>query len=420
VPDPDSLRVALLGYRGNPFSGGQGVYLRQLSAALVRLGHRVTVFSGQPYPQLEAGIPLVEVPGLDLYRPENPFRTPRRDEFRDWIDALEYARFRTGAFPEPLTFSLRARRQLLARRAEFDVVHDNQCLGWGILGLHRAGLPVTASVHHAVVIDRDFELARLTNRGLRLAVRRWYQFHTMQERVARRLPRLITVSSQSRTDIVERMGVAPWRIRVIPVAVDGALFAPMPEVPRVPGRIFAVASADVPLKGMVPLLHAVAALRRERAVDLVVLGHARSGGDADRTMRELGLTDAVRFVQGIDDAAVVRQYAEAEVAVVPSLYEGFSLPALQAMACGVALVATAAGALPEVVGRHEETALLVPPGDSAALARSIGRLLEDAPLRRRLSEAALQRSQRYSWPATAAATADVYREVIGATRTIDR
>ena len=420
MPEVDSLRVALLGYRGNPFSGGQGVYLRQLSAALTRLGHRVTIFSGQPYPIVDPGVELVQVPSLDLYRPEDPFRTPRRDEFRDWIDALEYARFRTGTFPEPLSFSLRARRLLQGRRAEFDVVHDNQCLGWGILGLHLAGMPVVASVHHAVVIDRDFELARAANRGMRLAVRRWYQFHTMQDRVARRLPRLITVSSQSRTDIVARMGVDPRRIRVIPVAVDNELFAPLSGVPRVTGRIFAVASADVPLKGVVPLLHAVAALRRERRVELVLLGQARAGGRVERTVRELGLGDAVRFVHGIDDAAVVRQYAEAEVAVVPSLYEGFSLPALQAMSCGVPLVATTAGALPEVVGANEEAALLVSPGDPDALARSIGRLLADAPLRARLSEAARRRARAcYSWPATAQATADVYREVIGATRTIE-
>ena len=420
MPEVDSLRIALLGYRGNPFSGGQGVYLRQLSAALARLGHRVTVFSGQPYPVVDDGVELVQVPSLDLYRPEDPFRRPRREEFRDWIDVLEYARFRTGTFPEPLTFSLRARRLLLARRGEFDVVHDNQCLGWGILGLHLAGLPVVASVHHAVVIDRDLELVRAPNSGMRLAVRRWYQFHAMQDRVARRLPRVITVSSHSRTDIVARMGVDPRRIRVIPVAVDHELFAPLPGVPRASGRLFAVASADVPLKGVVPLLQAVAALRRERPVELVLLSQARVGGTVDRTMRELGLADAVRFVHGIDDAAVVRQYAEAEVAVVPSLYEGFSLPALQAMCCGVPLVATTAGALPEVVGGNEETALLVPPGDPAALARAIARLLDDAPLRAQLSEAARRRArERYSWAATAQATADVYREVIGTARTID-
>jgi glycosyltransferase involved in cell wall biosynthesis len=413
VADPSALRVALLSYRGNPYSGGQGVYVRQLSAALTRLGHQVTVFSGQPYPHLEDAIPLVEVPSLDLYRADNPFRTPGLGEFRDWIDVLEYAYLCTAAFPEPLTFSLRIRRLLAGRASDFDVVHDNQCLGWGILGLYRAGLPLVASVHHAVVIDRDLELARETRLLRRLSLGRWYHFHHMQNQVARRMQRVITVSEQSRRDIEEKMGVDPARIRVIPIAVDGTVFAPQPATARIPGRIFAVASADVSLKGVVPLLEAVAALRARREVELVVLGEARPNGAVAKAMTRLGLVGTVRFVRGIGEAAVARHYAEAEVAVVPSLYEGFSIPAVQAMASGVPLVATTAGALPEVAGRHGETALLVPPGDAAALARAIGALLDDAALRTRLSEAALLRSRAlFSWEATARATAEVYREVV--------
>ena len=407
------LRVALLSYRGNPYSGGQGVYVRQLSAALTRLGHQVTVFSGQPYPHLDDGIPFEAVPSLDLYRADDPFRVPRLHEFRDWIDVLEYASLCTAAFPEPLTFSLRVRRLLASRARSFDVVHDNQCLGWGILGLYRAGLPVVASVHHAVVIDRDLELARETRRLRRLSLRRWYHFHHMQDQVARRMQRVITVSEQSRRDIVEKMGVDPARARVIPIAVDGTVFAPQPATRRIPGRIFAVASADVSLKGVVPLLHAVAALRQSRPLELVVLGEARPNGAVAGTMQRLGLTHTVRFVHGIGEAEVARHYAEAEVAVVPSLYEGFSIPALQAMASGVPLVATTAGALPEVVGRDGETGLLVPPGDAGALAHAIGTLLDDPALRARLSQAALRRSrERFSWEATAKATADVYREVV--------
>lgn len=419
VPEAPSLRVALLAYRGNPFSGGQGVYVRQLSTALSRLGHAVTVFAGQPYPELDAGVALVRVPGLDLYRSPDPFRTPGPDELRNRIDVLELTLARAGRFSEPLAFSLRTRCLLLSRRTDFDVVHDNQGLGWGLLGVQRAGIPVVATVHHAVVIDRELELARATTGEQRRVLRRWYQFHEMQDRVAQRVDRVITVSDHSREEIVSRMGVPDERLRVIPIAVDGTVFAPRPEVPRVPGRIFAVASADAPIKGVVPLLHAVAALRRHAHVELVVLGEARDGGAAERTIRELNLADAVRFVRGIPDAEVAHQYAQAEVAVVPSLYEGFSIPALQAMSSGVALVATTAGAIPEVVGEDGRTALLVPPDDPAALAAAIGRLLGDPQLREGLSSAALVRARtRFSWATTAQATVDVYREVIGSARTI--
>ena len=109
------LRVALLTYRGNPFCGGQGVYVRHLSRELVGLGHSVDVISGPPYPCLDEGVRLIELPGLDLYREPDPFRVPRLREYRDWVDVLEVATMMTAGYPEPLTFSLRARRLLRER-----------------------------------------------------------------------------------------------------------------------------------------------------------------------------------------------------------------------------------------------------------------------------------------------------------------
>src|SRR5688572_10579260 len=143
TPARRPLNIALLTYRGNPYSGGQGVYVRYLSKALVEAGHHVTVFSGQPYPDLQSGVALRKLPSLDLYRADDPFRTPRRSEFRDGIDVLEYAVMCTAGFPEPLTFSLRAAQAL--QSGPFDIVHDNQSLGYGLLGLLRAGTPVVAT-----------------------------------------------------------------------------------------------------------------------------------------------------------------------------------------------------------------------------------------------------------------------------------
>jgi hypothetical protein len=184
------LRVALLTYRGNPFCGGQGVYIRHLSRELVRLGHQVDVYSGQPYPALDGGVGLVEVPSLDLYRDPDPFRVPRRGEYRDWIDVLEVATMMTAGFPEPMTFALRAGRLLRSGRERYDVVHDNQSLGYGLLKL---GLPLVTTVHHPVQVDRRLELAAARG-SRRLSLRRWYGFTRTQARVAPRLSHLITVS----------------------------------------------------------------------------------------------------------------------------------------------------------------------------------------------------------------------------------
>jgi len=261
---PEGLRVALLAYRGNPHSGGQGVYVHYLSRELAALGHSVEVLSGQPYPDLAPGVPLVEVPSLDLYRPTDPFRTPGLGELRDLLDVAEFALMCTAGFPEPLTYSVRARRALRGRRGDFDVVHDNQCLGYGILGLARDGFPVVATVHHPVTVDRDLELAHATTLRRRISLRRWYGFVRMQKRVLRRLPRVITVSESSANDICAQMGARREQLAVVPVGVDTALFRPLPHVARVPGRLMTTASADVPLKGLLPLLEALAKVRTVR------------------------------------------------------------------------------------------------------------------------------------------------------------
>jgi glycosyltransferase involved in cell wall biosynthesis len=415
MPRPDQpLRVAYLVYRGNPHCGGQGVYTRELARELTALGHTVEVFSGPPYPELVDDDHLTRVPSLDLYRPENPFRVPWPWEFKTRIDVAEFAIMCAAGFPEPYTFSLRARRLLRNRRADFDVVHDNQCLGTGLAKLADDGWPILATLHHPVTVDRDLDLEHATRAWKRFTLNRWYAFIDMQTRVARRFPRLITVSESSRRDILTHMQVDPERLHVVPVGADPTVFRPRPEVPRVPGRIMTTASADVPMKGLAPLLEAVAKVRTERDdAHLVVIGKPKGRSNIPALIDRLGLDGAVRFVHGVTTDRIVELYAEAEVAAVPSLYEGFSLPAVEAMACGVPIVATTGGALPEVVGRDGETGLMVPPGDTSALATALGRALDDAGLRARIGAAGRARVlERFTWRDTAEGTVEHYRALL--------
>jgi glycosyltransferase involved in cell wall biosynthesis len=412
-----SLRIALLSYRSKPHCGGQGIFVRHVSRELAALGHHVEVFSGQPYPELEPGPVLRALPSLDLYREPDPFRTPGLSEYRDWIDALEVSMMWTGAFPEPLTFSLRALRALRARRGDFDVVHDNQVLAYGLLGIARLGLPVVTSIHHPISVDRRIELAEA--RGLsRLSKRRWYSFVRMQARVARHIGPVVTGSQSSRQDIIRDFRVPASRVHVIPLGVDTRVFHPRPA-PRVAGRIVTVASADSPVKGIPTLLRAVAKLTTERDVTLTVVGKPAPGGPTQRLVGELALGDRVRFLSGITDSELADLIASAEIAVVPSMYEGFSLPAVEHMASGTPLIASRTGALPEVTG---DAALLVTPGDAEELAAAL-RTLHDMPAEReRLSATALHRvAERFAWPAVARATVDHYFRAIeaaeGAART---
>ncbi len=404
------LRIALVSYRSKPHCGGQGIYLRHLSRELAALGHHVEVFSGQPYPELEPGPLLRTLPSLDLYREPDPFRWPWPSEFRDWIDVLEFAWMRTGAFPEPLTFSLRARRALLARLADFDLVHDNQVLAYGLLALPRAGLPLVTSIHHPISVDRRIELAAA--RGLaRFSKRRWYSFVRMQARVARRCGPIMTSSGSSRDDICRDFRVPPGNVHVIPLGVDTRVFHPRP-VPRVPGRIVAVASADSPIKGVATLLRAVGKLATEADVQLIVVGKPTPGGPTERLAGELALGSRVRFVHGISDDEVADLTASAEIAVVPSLYEGFSLPAVEHMASGTPLIASRTGALPEVTG---DAAVLVEPGDPEELAAALRDLLDSPQRRADLGQAAWRRVQeRFAWPAVARAVVAEYRREIAA------
>jgi glycosyltransferase involved in cell wall biosynthesis len=415
VSTDDPLRVALLSYRSKPHCGGQGIYLRHLSRELAALGHHVEVFSGPPYPDLEPGPLLRTLPSLDLYADEDPFRTPALSEYRDWIDVLEVATMWTGAFPEPLTFSLRARRALRSRVPDFDIVHDNQVLAYGMLSIPRLGLPLVTSIHHPISVDRRIELAAatpITHRSLsRIGKRRWYSFVRMQGRVARRVGPILTGSQSSRDDIVRDFKVAPDQVKVIPLGVDTRLFHPRAQ-PRVAGRIVSVASADSPLKGVATLLRAFAKLNTERTAELILVGKPTPGGATDRLVTELALGDRVRFVSGISDTELAELVASAELAVVPSLYEGFSLPAVEHMASGTALIATRTGALPEVVG---DAARLVTPGDAEELQAALRELLDAPAERERLAGVALSRVQeRFAWPAVARATVAQYREAMAA------
>ncbi|HVB42466.1 MAG TPA: glycosyltransferase family 4 protein [Streptosporangiaceae bacterium] len=406
--DDRPLRVALLSYRSKPHCGGQGIYLRHLSRELAALGHHVEVYSGQPYPELEPGPMLRTVPSLDLYRDDDPFRTPGLKEYRDWIDLLEVGMMWTASFPEPLTFSLRVLRELRQRRGDFDIVHDNQVLAYGMLGIGRLGLPLVTSIHHPISVDRRIELAEA--RGLsKLAKWRWYSFVRMQAKVARRVGPVMTGSRSSRDDILRDFGVPEENIRVIPLGVDTRLFYPRPA-PRVSGSIIAVASADSPVKGIPTLLRAFAKLATERDTVLTVVGKPSPGGPTEKLIGELSLGDKVRFVTGISDLELAELVASAEVAVVPSLYEGFSLPAVEHMASGTPLVASRTGALPEVTA---DAADLVSPGDPEELAAALRRLQDSPRERERLSAAALARvHERFAWPAVARATVAGYRRAM--------
>ena len=410
--DPNGpLRIAYLTYRGKPHVGGQGVYTRHLTKALVDLGHHVEVFGGQPYPILDPRVQLHQLPSLDIFNDAHPGRFPAYWEINDWPNFVESAQFLKGTFGEPRSFSIRAHRALKTRINDFDIVHDNQCLGYGILKIEKI-IPTIVTLHHPITKDRKLEMEHTPTWWKRKAIGRWYSFVEMQGKVASKMPRVVVVSKNSIDDIHTDMKVSLDRMRLVPVGVDHELFSPKPTVQRKPGHMITTASADVALKGLSYLLEALAKLRTEREVHLTIIGKPREGANAD-LIRSLGLEDCITHVSGVTDERIVELYAEAELAVVPSLYEGFSLPAIEAMATGTCLVATTGGALPEVTGVDNDTVLSCPAGDTEALAATIRRGLDSKELRDRIGAAGRARVvERWSWRHCAALTVDQYKEVL--------
>jgi glycosyltransferase involved in cell wall biosynthesis len=408
-----SLRIALLGYRSQPFAGGQGVYLNYLSKALVEAGHRVDVISGPPYPHLDPRVRLIQLPSLDLF--ENGLLSLRPRHLTSLTDIIEWCSKLTGGFAEPYTFGRRAVRYLRSHGHEYDLIHDNQSLSYGMLEIQAMGLPLVTTVHHPITSDLRIALKSARNWYERLLIRRWHTFLSMQKKVIKQLHHVVTVSDCSRQDIARDFGLQPAGIGLVHNGIDTAVFRPLPGVQRNPLRLMATCSADAPLKGLRYLLRAYARLLpRYPGLELLVVSKPRPGGKTEKLVQYLGIADKVRFVNGITTEQMVHYYAEAAIAVVPSVYEGFGLPAGEAMACAVPVVSSDGGALPEVVG---DAGAIVPARNVDALVTAIDALLQDPRRREEIGARGRQRIlDEFCWDVCAGQMVDYYRQVLRADR----
>ncbi|PKN66445.1 MAG: glycosyltransferase family 1 protein [Deltaproteobacteria bacterium HGW-Deltaproteobacteria-12] len=400
----------MLTYRGNPSSGGQGVYVKHLSKALTDLGHSVEVLSGPPYPHLDPKIRLHRLPSLDLYNADHLFKVKSLRDLAHPLNMYEFISMCTGAFPEPYTFGVRAHNYLQRHRVKYDIVHDNQCLAYGIGMIAESGIPTVATIHHPITVDRQEELNAARSLYRKIKIRHWYSFIRMQKKVARKLSHIITVSECSRRDIAEEFFINESKFRVVYNGVNMEYFYPVPNPRRPDNSLIVTNSADTPLKGLRYLLQAVAEVRKKRPLTLTVIGEPKKDSIIRQLVGSLGIDDIVHFTGRIRNEDFARYYSESTIAVVPSLYEGFGIPAAEAMACGVPLISTSGGALPEVVG---DAGIVVPPADSRALAKAINCLLDDAGERSRLARAGLERvNSVFSWEKAARDVVNVYREAI--------
>ncbi len=412
------MRIALLTYRGNMYCGGQGIYAAYLARELRALGHDVHVIAGPPLPELAPGIPLHVIPNQNVFGVRHPdwARRERPLSLLAPLNLFELGVSRFGVFPEMQTFGLRLllRWRELQRRHRFDVVFDNQSLSWGLLGIRAAGTPVVSVIHHPLHIDREADFAidpRLATR-----IRRTLYFPLfMQQQVAPRLDRIVTVSEASRAEIQRYFGIPEKEVPVVYNGTDTDLFRPVPGTPIEADLLF-VGRTEDRKKGIGTLLEAMAHLPAGVTLKIVD-GRIPDDGLVPRLIRRFRLEQRVVLHRSrmLTTEELVRQYSTARIAVVPSFFEGFGFPASEAMACGLPVVANAAGALPEVVGTSGEAGLLVPPRDARALAAAIRRILAEPGRAERMGRAARARVQRlFRWSGAAVGLAAVLEETVRA------
>jgi glycosyltransferase involved in cell wall biosynthesis len=409
------VRIALLTYRGNMYCGGQGIYAAYLAREWQRAGHDVHVIAGPPLPELAPGIPLHVVPNANVFGVEHP-DWARRDDPLELFNPLtlwELGVSRFGVFPEMQTFGLRLlmRWKRLQQRHGFDVVFDNQCLSWGLLGIKAAGTPVVSVIHHPLHIDREADFA-IDPKLVKKIKRTLYFPLWMQQQVAPRLDRIVTVSEASRREIERYFGIPEKDVPVVYNGTDSELFRPIPEVAKQADLLF-VGRTEDRKKGVGTLLEALALLPAHVKLKIVD-GRIPDDGLVMRAIRRHRLHDRVilhREMLEIEE--LVRHYSTARIAVVPSFFEGFGFPASEAMACGLAVVANAAGALPEVVGTSGEAGRLVPPRDPRALADAIAEILAEPGRVEAMGRAARARvEQVFQWKDAAAGLVRVFEDTL--------
>ncbi len=411
------MRIALLTYRGNMFCGGQGIYASYLAREWKKAGHEVHVFSGPPLPELAPDIPLHEIPNDNVFgRPlETAFDPARPWSILKPLSLWELGVSRFGVFPEMQTFGFRLMRRFpeLQRKHRFDVVFDNQCLSWGLLGIQKMGVPVVSVIHHPLHIDREADFT--IERSLAKRISRTLYFPLlMQQTVAPRLAKIVTVSQASREAIERYFEIPQKEVSVVYNGTDTEIFRPLPHIEKEADLLF-VGRTEDRKKGIGTMFEALSMLPSHVTLKIVD-GRIPSHGLVPRFTKQFGLEGRIKIVDRmLSVPELVEQYSTAKVALVPSFFEGFGFPASEAMACGLSVIANAAGALPEVVGTDGRSGLLVPQRNARAMADAMWACLRDPAETERMGRAARARVERlFQWDQAAAQLVDVFEEVIRA------
>jgi glycosyltransferase involved in cell wall biosynthesis len=404
------LKIGILSYRSHPYSGGQGIYVRHLSKAFQRLGHEVTVLSGPPYPQLDASIKLEKISSLELFEAQDRMKEFKLNFLFSPIDLYEWITVMTGGFPEPYTFGKRVLKHLRASKQEFDIILDNQSLCYSLMDIQKL-YPLAVTIHHPITKDYKLEMENASNWKERLSSRRWHNFLPMQKKVAPKLRKIICVSRPSKQDTVEEFLVNPRNVDVILNGIDIETFKPNSNIKVIENRIVTTASADIPLKGLRFLIQALTTVLKDfPETSLIVIGKSSNGSKIRKLVDNLSLNEKISFKSNLSEEEIVDIYHTSQIAVIPSLYEGFGFGAGEAMSCGTPLISTDSGGLKDVIG---DSAMRIKSGSVEDIEKGIINLFNSPERRQKLSLRGRRRMEDlFDWKISASNYIKVFEDTI--------
>ncbi|HXU90886.1 MAG TPA: glycosyltransferase [Methylomirabilota bacterium] len=402
-----SLRVAMLSVHTCPLAalggketGGMNVYVRELARELSRMGVAADVFTRSQNASIPRVVALADRARV-IHVPAGPEAPMPRESIH--------------AHLEQFVAGVDAWRDTAG--VDYDLVHGHYWLS-GVVGLtlrERWRVPLVQMFHTLGRLKNGAGLVAEHEPALRIAE---------EHAIVAGADRLVAANIIERGHLVAHYDADPGKIAVIPCGVDTALFAPGDaDAARAAlglggGPLLLYVGRIAPIKGLETLLDALGCLRGEgHSARLVVVGgdtdERRDGHEVElrRRAARLGLGDAVTFVGAQPQERLRQYYVAADVTVLPSYYESFGMVALEAMACGSAVVASRVGGLQTTV-RDGITGLLVSEGDPCALAATIARVLDDHALRWRLGREGVRWAAGHRWPCVAEAVCREYASLV--------